>query len=44
VDKTNVSLKGMFGEETSQGDMSMIVESEEKTYKRLERSKPKEEE
>jgi hypothetical protein len=35
VDNTNVSLKGMFGE--SEADITVVLDSGEKNYKRLER-------
>jgi hypothetical protein len=35
VDNTNVSLKGIFGE--SEADTTVIIDSEEKNYRRLER-------
>lgn len=43
VDSTNISLKGMLGDESSLGDMSIIVDTPEKNYKRLERPMEKEE-
>lgn len=35
IDNTNVSLKGIFG--NSEADTTVIIDSEEKNYKRLER-------
>jgi hypothetical protein len=35
VDNTNVSLKGIFGE--SEADTTVVIDSGEKNYKRLER-------
>jgi hypothetical protein len=42
VDNTNISLKGLLGDD-SFGDMSVVIDTPEKTYKRLERPIEKEE-